>query len=96
MVIYIYKWAGDVERPLHHTAVLGGDGMSEAREGYEEHVHDGEYEDDMLRNGDIDGEEREELGDEERGERMLRALANVPRNVVAGAGGGLQQGGRRQ
>lgn len=70
--------------------------MSEAREGDEKYVHHGDDEDDMLRNGDIDGEECEELGDEEWGEWVLCALANVSRNVVSGAGGGLQQGRRRQ
>lgn len=88
--------AGDVDGVLHNSAVPGGGGVLEAAAVRQKHVRVGDGEIDSLRDGDFDGEEREDDGVAERGEWLLRAVADVAGDVVARARRRRKQGGGRQ
>lgn len=88
--------AGDLHGVLYNSTVFSGDGVFQAAELRQEHVRVWDGEIDTLWNRDFDGEKREDNGVEDRGEWLLRALADVAGNVVPWTLGRRQQGGGRQ
>lgn len=89
----MFRLAGDVDGVLHNPTVPGGGGVPEAAAVRQEHVRLRDGEADPVRDGDFDGEECEDDGVAERGEWVLRAVADVAGDVVAGAGRRREQGG---